>query len=116
MYPVSESCLDVIKYYYLSLRPSLRVPVPPLCVHRDTHTNKRVLRSWCKNKQTKKELGLFGSKASCWHEKATEPGLNFLLNFFIAILICIDVGNDYNNLINNNNNNNYHYYYYYYIS
>ncbi len=29
------SCLDVIKYYYLSLRPRLRVPVPPSCVHRD---------------------------------------------------------------------------------
>ncbi len=35
VYPVSESCLDVIKYYYLSLRPRLRVPVPPSCVHRD---------------------------------------------------------------------------------
>ncbi len=31
------SCLDVlIKYYYLSLYPRLRVPVPPSCVHRDT--------------------------------------------------------------------------------
>ncbi len=31
------SCLDVsIKYYYLSLRPRLRVPVPPSCVHRDS--------------------------------------------------------------------------------
>ncbi len=30
------SCLDVlIKYYYLSLYPRLRVPVPPSCVHRD---------------------------------------------------------------------------------
>ncbi len=29
------SCLDVIKYYYLSLRPRLRVLVPPSCVHRD---------------------------------------------------------------------------------
>ncbi len=29
------SCLDVIKYYYLSLRPHLRVLVPPSCVHRD---------------------------------------------------------------------------------
>ncbi len=30
------SCLDVaIKYYYLSLHPRLRVPVPPSCVHRD---------------------------------------------------------------------------------
>ncbi len=29
-------CLDVfIKDYYLSLRPRLRVPVPPSCVHRD---------------------------------------------------------------------------------
>ncbi len=40
MYPVhvshALSCLDVsIKYYYLSLRPRLRVPVPPSCVHRD---------------------------------------------------------------------------------
>ncbi len=31
------SCLDVIKYYYLSLRPCLRVPVPPSCVHRDSY-------------------------------------------------------------------------------
>ncbi len=31
-----QSCLVVsIKYYYLSLRPRLRVPVPPSCVHRD---------------------------------------------------------------------------------
>ncbi len=30
------SCPDVyIKYYYLSLRPRLRVLVPPCCVHRD---------------------------------------------------------------------------------
>ncbi len=30
------SCLDVlIKYYYSSLYPRLRVPVPPSCVHRD---------------------------------------------------------------------------------
>ncbi len=30
------SCLDVsIKYYYLSLYPRLRVPVPPSCVHHD---------------------------------------------------------------------------------
>ncbi len=40
MYPVpvshALSCLDVsIKYYYLSLRPRLRVLVPPCCVHRD---------------------------------------------------------------------------------
>ncbi len=28
-------CLDVIKDYYLSLRPRLRVLVPPSCVHRD---------------------------------------------------------------------------------
>ncbi len=27
----------VIKYYHLSLYPRLRVPVPPSCVHRDTH-------------------------------------------------------------------------------
>ncbi len=41
VYPVSVSpalsCLDVlIKDYYLSLCPRLRVPVPPSCVHRDT--------------------------------------------------------------------------------
>ncbi len=41
VYPVhvshALSCLDVsIKYYYLSLRPRLRVPVPPSCVHRDS--------------------------------------------------------------------------------
>ncbi len=31
-----QACLDVsIKYYYLSLCPRLRVPVPPSCVHRD---------------------------------------------------------------------------------
>ncbi len=39
MYPVSESCLVLpwclIKDYYLSLCPRLRVPVPPSCVHRD---------------------------------------------------------------------------------
>ncbi len=36
VYPVSESCPDVlIKYYYLSLYPRLHVPVPPSCVHRD---------------------------------------------------------------------------------
>ncbi len=35
------SCLDVsIKYYYLSLHPRLRVPVPPLCVHRDINSFK----------------------------------------------------------------------------
>ncbi len=27
-----------IKDYYLSLRPHLRVPVPPSCVHRDNFT------------------------------------------------------------------------------
>ncbi len=27
----------LVKYYYLCLRPRLRVPVPPSCVHRDTH-------------------------------------------------------------------------------
>ncbi len=33
------SCLNVlIKYYYLSLRPRLRVLVPPSCVHRDNVT------------------------------------------------------------------------------
>ncbi len=30
-----QSCLDVIKDYYLSLRPH-RVLVPPSCVHRDS--------------------------------------------------------------------------------
>ncbi len=30
------SCLDVIKYYYLRLRPRLHVLVPPSCVHRDS--------------------------------------------------------------------------------
>ncbi len=35
------SCLDVsIKYYYLSLCPRLRVPVPPLCVHRDKDSHR----------------------------------------------------------------------------
>ncbi len=29
--------LMFIKYYYLSLRPRLRVPVPPSCVHRDNN-------------------------------------------------------------------------------
>ncbi len=39
VYPVSESCLNVlIKYCYLSLHPRLRVPVPPSCVHLDTYT------------------------------------------------------------------------------
>ncbi len=41
VYPVhvshALSCLDVsIKDYYLSLRPRLRVLVPPSCVHRDS--------------------------------------------------------------------------------
>ncbi len=36
MYPVSEFCLDVsLKTVILSLRPRLRVLVPPSCVHRD---------------------------------------------------------------------------------
>ncbi len=35
VYPVSLSCLDVSKDYYLSLSPRLRVPVPPSCVHHD---------------------------------------------------------------------------------
>ncbi len=39
VYPVSESCLDVIKDYYLSLRPRLRVPVPPSCMHRDKYAH-----------------------------------------------------------------------------
>ncbi len=45
VYPVSESCLVLpcptlvfIKDYYLSLRPRLRVPVPPSCVHRDSNS------------------------------------------------------------------------------
>ncbi len=34
--PICQHCLDVvIKDYYLSLRPRLRVLVPPCCVHRD---------------------------------------------------------------------------------
>ncbi len=33
--PALMSCLVLIKYYYLSLCPRLRVPVPPSCVHRD---------------------------------------------------------------------------------
>ncbi len=36
VYPVSQPCLVLIKDYYLSLRPRLRVPVPPSCVHRDS--------------------------------------------------------------------------------
>ncbi len=36
------SCLDVIKYYYLSLCPRLRVPVPPSCVHRDRRPDQTV--------------------------------------------------------------------------
>ncbi len=39
VYPVSESCLDVIKDYYLSLSPRLRVPVPPSCVHSDRRSD-----------------------------------------------------------------------------
>ncbi len=45
VYPVSESCLDVsIKYYYLSLCPRLRVPVPPSCVHRDIYDHFRLIQ------------------------------------------------------------------------
>ncbi len=51
VYPVSESCLDVIKDYYLSLRPRLRVPVPPSCVHRDRrpdlNSKRRTFTSFC---------------------------------------------------------------------
>ncbi len=36
------SYLDVIKYYYLSLSPRLRVPVPPSCVHRDRRPDQTV--------------------------------------------------------------------------
>ncbi len=35
MFPVFLVC---IKDYYLSLRPRLRVLVPPCCVHRDSYT------------------------------------------------------------------------------
>ncbi len=39
------SCLDVlIKYYYLSLRPRLRVLVPPCCVRCDTLLDARLLK------------------------------------------------------------------------
>ncbi len=59
VYPVSQpclcpalSCLDVyIKDYYLSLRPRLRVPVPPSCVHRDRrpdrNSKRRPFTSFC---------------------------------------------------------------------
>ncbi len=59
VYPVSLSCLVLpwclIKYYYLSLYPRLRVPVPPSCVHRDrrpdltvsgAHSPRFVFRFW----------------------------------------------------------------------
>ncbi len=36
------SCLVIIKDYYLSLRPRLRVPVPPSCVHRDRRPDQTV--------------------------------------------------------------------------
>ncbi len=56
VYPVSLSCLvrlidclDVlIKYYYLSLYPRLRVPVPPSCVHRDNCMDGHLLKLKCK--------------------------------------------------------------------
>ncbi len=32
-----------IKYYYLSLRPRLRVLVPPSCVHRDKYSKYIIL-------------------------------------------------------------------------
>ncbi len=45
------SCLDVIKDYYLSLHPRLRVPVPPSCVHRDRrpdlNSKQRPFTSFC---------------------------------------------------------------------
>ncbi len=56
MYPVhvshALSCLDVsIKDYYLSLRPRLRVLVPPSCVHRDRrpdlNSKRRPFTSFC---------------------------------------------------------------------
>ncbi len=43
VYFVCKPCLVLIKYYYLSLRPRLRVPVPPLCVHRDTRSYATIL-------------------------------------------------------------------------
>ncbi len=53
VYPVSLPCLvlpclDVlIKDYYLSLRPRLRVPVPPSCVHRDRSSDLNSKRRPC---------------------------------------------------------------------
>ncbi len=45
------SCLDVIKDYYLSLRPRLRVLVPPCCVHcdrrLDLNSKRRPFTSFC---------------------------------------------------------------------
>ncbi len=35
MFPVCQPCLVLIKDYYLSLRPRLRVPASSSCVHRD---------------------------------------------------------------------------------
>ncbi len=51
LYLVSLPCLVVIKYYYLSLRPRLRVPVPPSCVHHDRrpdlNSKRRPFTSFC---------------------------------------------------------------------
>ncbi len=68
VYPVSLSCLDVlIKYYYLSLRPRLRVPVPPSCVHRDRRPDqnrkRRPFTSFCFRFQ--KSFVLFQSVCLC---------------------------------------------------
>ncbi len=63
------SCLDVIKYYYLSLRPRprLRVPVPPSCVHRDRRPDpnrkRRPFTSFCFRFQ--KSFVLFQSVCLC---------------------------------------------------
>ncbi len=43
-----QSCLDVyIKYYYLSLRPRLRVLVPRSCVHHDSCSVKCCFCRFC---------------------------------------------------------------------
>ncbi len=71
VYPVSESCLVLpwclIKDYYLSLCPRLRVPVPPSCVHRDRrpdHNRKRrPFTSFCFHFQ--KSFVLFQSVCLC---------------------------------------------------
>ncbi len=61
------SCLVVIKDYYLSLRPRLRVPVPPSCVHRDRRPDlnrkRRPFTSFCFRFQ--KSFVLFQSVCLC---------------------------------------------------